>query len=197
MDRKNFSEDAEQNKSPILQVLSRVLPEAISVLEIGSGTGQHAVYFGSELPHLCWQTSELEQRHPSIQAWLDESGVSNVLPPITLDVGKEWPDMEFDAVFSANTAHIISWPLVEQMFRGVGRILRTGGLFVLYGPFNYDGNYTSASNARFDTWLKQRDPQSAIRDFNDLNLLAGKNQLLFEEDVSMPANNRILIWRRR
>jgi len=194
---KSFSEDAESNKSPILQVLLPILSDVNSVLEIGSGTGQHAVSFGAALSHLSWQTSELEQQHASIQAWLDESELTNVLPPITLDVGKEWPERCFDAVFSANTAHIISWPKVELMYRGVGHVLRKNGLFVLYGPFNFSGKYTSSSNRRFDAWLKQRDPESGIRNFEDMNRLAGENQLLFEQEVSMPANNRILIWRRR
>ncbi|MCP4125947.1 MAG: DUF938 domain-containing protein [Gammaproteobacteria bacterium] len=193
---KSFSEGADQNKSPILQVMLRILSDAVSLLEIGSGTGQHAVHFGAALPHLSWQTSELGPQHASILAWLEESELSNVLPPIILDVEREWPKTSYDAVFSANTAHIISWPKVEMMFRGVGRVLHKGGLFVLYGPFNFAGKYTSESNGRFDAWLKQMDPQSGIRDFEQLNRLAEENGMLFEEEVLMPVNNRILIWRR-
>ncbi len=193
---KSFSEGADQNKCPILQVLLRILSDAVSLLEIGSGTGQHAVHFGAALPHLRWQTSELGPQHASILAWLEESELSNVLPPIILDVEREWPKTSYDAVFSANTAHIISWPQVEMMFRGVGRVLHKGGLYVLYGPFNFAGKYTSESNGRFDAWLKQMDPQSGIRDFEQLNRLAEENGMLFEEEVLMPVNNRILIWRR-
>ncbi len=194
---KSFSASAEQNKTPILEVLKSSLSAVVSVLEIGSGTGQHAVYFGAALTHLCWQTSDLEQRHASILAWLQESGLPNVLPPISLDVDKEWPKKHFEAVFSANTTHIMSWPQVEQMYSGVGRILQSNGLFVLYGPFNFAGNYTSASNGRFDVKLKQRDPESGIRNFEDLNRLAVEHQLLFEQEVAMPVNNKILIWRRK
>ncbi len=194
---KSFSAASQQNKTSILEVLKSTLSAVDSVLEIGSGTGQHAVYFGAELTHLCWQTSELEQKHASILAWLQESGLSNVLPPISLDVGKEWPKRHFEAVFSANTTHIMSWSQVEQMYSGVGHILQSNGLFVLYGPFNIGGNYTSASNCRFDVRLKQKDPESGIRNFEDLNRLAEGHQLLFEQEVAMPANNKILIWRRK
>ncbi|MCP3669043.1 MAG: DUF938 domain-containing protein [Gammaproteobacteria bacterium] len=193
---KRFSEDSDQNKNPVLRVLVRTLSDVNSLLEIGSGTGQHAVYFGAALPHLSWQTSELEPQHASILAWLDESELPNVLLPIILDVGQEWPNTSYDAVFSANTAHIISWPQVEMMFRGVGRVLHKGGLFVLYGPFNFAGKYTSESNGRFDAWLKQMDQKSGIRDFEQLNRLAEENGMLLEEEVLMPVNNRILIWRR-
>ncbi len=193
---KSFSEAADQNKTPILRVLLRTLSDVVSVLEIGSGTGQHAVHFAASLPHLSWQTSELEPQHASILAWLEESGLPNVLPPITLDVDREWPETRYDVVFSANTAHIISWPQVEMMFRGIGRVLQKNGLLVLYGPFNFAGKYTSESNRRFDEWLKQRDQKSGIRDFVELNRLAEENLMLFEEEVSMPVNNKILIWRR-
>jgi len=192
---KSFSASADQNKTPILEVLKPTFSGVVSVLEIGSGTGQHAVCFGAALTHLRWQTSDLEQRHASILAWIQESKLSNVLPPITLDVGKEWPKRDFEAVFSANTTHIMSWPQVEQMYSGVGRTLQSNGLFVLYGPFNFGGNYTSASNHRFDVGLKQKGPESGIRNFEDLNRLAAKHQLLFEQEIAMPVNNKILIWR--
>jgi cyclopropane fatty-acyl-phospholipid synthase-like methyltransferase len=196
MPKKSFSEDAEENKSSILRVLLRVMPDVDSVLEIGSGTGQHAVCFGAALYHLAWQTSELEQQHASIMAWLNESGLTNVRPPIILDVEKEWPQTRYDAVFSANTAHILSWSQVEHMCRGVARVLHDNGLFLLYGPFNFGGGYTSASNERFDAWLRQRDPESGIRNFEDLNRLAGEQHLQLQEVVEMPVNNRMLIWRR-
>ncbi len=193
---KAYSEDAEQNKIPILEVLERVLSDSKSVLEIGSGTGQHAVFFGSFLSHLSWQTSELEQQHSVIRGRLNDNNVPNVLPPLFLDVAGEWPGCCFEAVFSSNTVHIVSLSHVELMFCGIGKVLKKGGVFVLYGPFNYGGEFTCDSNRKFDDWLKNNDSNSGIRNFEDLNLLAEKNGLMLEEDVEMPVNNRILVWRR-
>ena len=193
---KPFSEACEENKQPILAVLERLFADVHRVLEIGSGTGQHAVYFAAALPHLIWQTSDLPEHHPGIRDWLEEAALPNLKAPIVLDVGGVWPDQEFDAVFSANTAHIMSWPQVAQMFGGIGRILASGGRFALYGPFNFGGKYTSSSNKRFDQWLKARDSDSGIRNFEDLDDLAGSNGLTFVQDIPMPVNNRILVWRR-
>jgi cyclopropane fatty-acyl-phospholipid synthase-like methyltransferase len=193
---KPFSEACEENKGPILAVLERLFVETHGVLEIGSGTGQHAVWLAAALPHLTWQTSDRSENHPGIRAWLDEAGLPNVLPPIELDVAGAWPEGRFDAVFSANTTHIMSWPEVELMFEGIGRVLEEGGCLALYGPFNFGGNYTSESNARFDQWLKNRDPHSGIRHFEDLDALARSHGLSFVEDIPMPVNNRTLVWRR-
>jgi hypothetical protein len=148
------------------------------------------------MPQITWQTSDVEQNHPGIRAWLEEAALSNLCDPITLDVGEIWPDGEYDGVFSANTTHIMSWLEVEQMFQGIGRLLKPGGCFALYGPFNYQGDFTSESNRRFDQWLKSRDPLSGIRNFEALNDLAEANHLLFYEDLMMPVNNRILVWHR-
>jgi cyclopropane fatty-acyl-phospholipid synthase-like methyltransferase len=192
---KPFSESCEQNRAPILEVLRIELAGKSSLLEIGSGTGQHAVYFAPEFPELSWQTSDVVETHAGIRAWLDDTGVANVLPPFALHVCKDaWPTARYDAVFSANTAHIMSWPEVERFFAGVGQALEAGGVFCLYGPFNYNGHYTSESNARFDQWLKQRDPLSGVRDFEELQALAGKAGLQLKEDYVMPANNRTLVW---
>lgn len=194
---KPYAESCEQNQGPILEVLQEIFARQQRVLEIASGTGQHAVYFGRALPHLTWQTSELAQNHAGIQAWLDESLLPNVLPPVAIDVNDpEWPIESVDAVFNANTVHIVAWPEVEMMFAGIARILDEGGLLCLYGPFNYEGRFTSESNARFDAWLKSRDPNSGVRDFEALNRLAESHELLLHKDVAMPANNRILAWRR-
>lgn len=194
---KPFSESSEQNKQPILAVLQNYFVGLDSVLEIGSGTGQHAVFFAEQLPHLKWITSEQAQHHSGIQMWLEESGVSNLAGPLLLDVDqREWPEQTTDAVFSANTVHIMGWPSVENMFAGVGRVLNTSGIFCLYGPFNYNGKFTSESNARFDLWLKQRDPTSGVRDFEALHNLAEKAGLSFIEDIEMPANNRTLVWKK-
>jgi len=192
---KPFSEACEQNKQPILAVLQQHFVDVHTVLEIGSGTGQHAVFFASQLPHLQWLTSEVAELHSGIHAWLDETRLPNVSQPLELDVNQpDWPVERVDAIFSANTVHIIDWPSVQNMFAGIGRVLQTQGVFCLYGPFNYQGGYTSDSNARFDMWLKQRDPRSGIRDFEALNTLAQQHGMTLRTDHAMPANNRTLIW---
>ena len=191
---KPFSEACEENKQPILTVLKELFAQAGSVLEIGSGTGQHAVYFAESLPHLFWQTSDRPENHPGIELWVEEAGLLNIGHPVSLDVAGTWPKQNYDAVFSANTTHIMSWPEVEHLFKGVGRVLQSGGCFALYGPFNYAGEYTSESNRSFDQWLKQRDPMSGIRNFEDLDEIARNNDLVFQEDITMPVNNRILVW---
>lgn len=197
MKQKPYAESCDENKLPILEQLQRLLSSSKSVLEIGSGTGQHAVFFAAAMPHLVWHTSDKEENHEGIQAWLHEAGLSNLREPISLDVSAIWPKHSYSAVFSANTAHIMSWPEVEQLFQGVGRILEAEGYFVLYGPFNYQAHFTSESNRRFDQWLKSRDPLSGIRNFEDLLLLAGSQGLILEEDIEMPVNNRLLVWRKK
>ena len=190
-------ESCERNRAPILEVLRIELAGKSRLLEIGSGTGQHAVYFAPEFPGLVWQTSDVIEAHADIRAWLDEAALANVLPPLALDVCKsDWPAGPYDAAFSSNTAHWMSWSEVECLFSGVGRVLQAGGVFCLYGPFNYRGNYTSESNARFDRWLKARDPSSGIRDFEAVNELAREAGMTLEKDYAMPANNRTLVWSR-
>ncbi|MEW8626095.1 MAG: DUF938 domain-containing protein [Candidatus Thiodiazotropha sp.] len=194
---KPYAEACDENKRPILEQLQRLFSETRSVLEIGSGTGQHGVFFAAALPDLIWQTSDREENLEGIRAWLSEAGLGNLLSPFSLDVTAAWPDTSYEAVFSANTTHIMSWPAVVCLFQGVGRVLQAEGRFVLYGPFNYQGAFTSESNSRFDQWLKSRDPLSGIRDFDDLNRLAADQGLIFEEDIEMPVNNRILVWRKQ
>jgi len=195
--RKPFAESSEQNKMPILAVLKRVLTEAETVLEIGSGTGQHAVFFAEQFPHLNWISSDLAEYHAGIKLWLEDAAPENIQGPLLLDVNqKDWPLKETDAVFSANTVHIMGWPSVENMFRGIGRVLNKKGNFCLYGPFNYNGQFSCESNARFDVWLRQRDPVSGVRDFEALQILAEKAGLTFIEDIEMPANNRMLVWQK-
>ena len=194
---KPFSEACEENKQPILEVLRRLFVDVREVLEVGSGTGQHAVYFAQALPHLHWQTSDRGENHPGIRAWLEEYALPNTATPLELDVTANWPDQTYDGVFSANTTHIMSWPEVQDFIQGVGRVLVEGGCFALYGPFNFGGDYTSDSNRRFELWLQQRDPNSGIRNFEDLNELAAQQGLRFEEDIEMPVNNRILVGRKQ
>ena len=197
MNDKPFSESCVQNRAPILAVLREVFSDRSTVLEIGSGTGQHAVDFAAALPHLRWQTGDVQQHHPGIQSWLDEAALPNVLPPIALDVNQHaWRGGRYDAVFSANTLHIMNWPDVTQFFEGVGAVLAPDGVLAVYGPFNYNGRFTSESNARFDVWLKSRDPASGVRDFEAIDALARVQGLALQQDIAMPANNRTLIWKR-
>lgn len=194
---KPFAESAEQNKEPILAVINPLFRDCRHVLEIGSGTGQHAVHFAAHLPHLIWHTSDVAANHPGIALWLAEAGLPNTRFPLRLDVLHDpWPEQPVDAVFSANTVHIMTWQAVEALFAGVGKLLPGNGLFALYGPFNYGGHYTSPSNARFDQWLKARDPQSGIRDVDDLNRLASEAGMQLLHDLEMPVNNRILVWQK-
>jgi len=168
-----------------------------SVLEIGSGTGQHAVYFASHLPHLTWQTSDRVQNHAGINAWIDSAAVSNVKRPLEIDVQSPPPIADsYEAIFSANTAHIMSAKAVESMFALVGRVLSAGGLFCLYGPFNRSGKFTSESNARFDASLRSQDPLMGIRDLEDMDALAERKDMLRHRLYAMPANNFVAIWRR-
>jgi SAM-dependent methyltransferase len=160
------------------------------VLEIGSGTGQHAAYFSAALPHLRWQASDVAENLPGILEWIPAP------PPIELDVDGPFPALAVDAVYSANTVHIMSWAQVEKTFSGVARLLPPGGLFALYGPFHYGGRPTSESNARFDRMLRAHDPLSGVRDFEAVRALARTQGLELEEDNAMPANNRLLVFRR-
>ncbi|HWD23045.1 MAG TPA: DUF938 domain-containing protein [Burkholderiales bacterium] len=194
---KPCSEACERNRAPIFEVLERVFADRRFVLEIGSGTGQHAAYFAPALPHLVWQPSDLAEHLDGIRQWVDDCAAPNLRAPIELDAGRDWPQLEADAVFSANTCHIMSWPQVERMFAGVGRLLPARGVFALYGPFNYGGRHTSESNARFDAMLRARDPASGLRDFEAINELARRAGLGLEEDNAMPANNRMLVFQKK
>jgi len=192
-----ISSAAERNKEPILEVLQYLLEESFDVLEIGSGTGQHATYFAARMPHLVWQPSDCKEYLPDLSTRIRRHGLKNILPPVELDVRNHpWPVSSVDVVFSANTLHIMSWPAVEHFFAGVGEVLEPCGLLCVYGPFMYDGAHTSDSNARFDEYLRARDPGSGIRAFEDLDALARRQQLELDTDYQMPANNRMLVWRR-
>jgi SAM-dependent methyltransferase len=193
---KPYSEACERNREPILAVLKRVFADRSRVLEIGSGTGQHAAAFAPALPHLVWQPSDVAEHLAGISRWVAEAGAANLRRPLELDVDRPWPDIAADAVFSANTSHILSWPQVERMFEGVSRVLPAGGLFALYGPFNYGGRYTSESNARFDSMLRERDPRSGLRDVEAVMALGEREYLKKDEDLAMPANNRLLIFKK-
>ena len=197
MTPKPYAESCDINRDPILQVLRQVFADRKKVLEIASGTGQHAVYFGRALPYLTWQTSERTENLAGIQTWLDEANLPNVLSPLQLDANDEhWPATRYDAIFNANTVHIMSWPEVKKLFAAMGHVLDASGILCIYGPFNYNGKFTSESNARFDEWLKSRDPKSGVRDFAALNSLAEEQGMLLIQDIEMPINNRTLVWQR-
>lgn len=213
---KPFAPACERNRDPILEVLREHFGDSGRVLEIGGGTGQHAVHFAAAMPWLTWQCSDRAEYLPGIRAWLDDAGLPNTPSPVELDVG-DWaslvrgrmpspPSLEhllsqagegtaFDALFSANTLHIMGWPQVQAFFAGVGAVLAGGGTLVVYGPFNYSGDYSSDSNREFDGWLRGRDPASAIRDFEAVDALAHGAGLVLQDDIAMPANNRCLVWR--
>lgn len=186
----------ERNREPILDVLRDHFGDRRAVLEIGSGTGQHAIFFAARLPHLLWQTSDRAENLPGIQAWLDEAGLANTPPPLDLDVMGAWPARCYDALFSANTLHILPWAAVERLFAGLPDVLASDARVAIYGPFNYGGRFTSASNAAFDLRLKEDAPHRGIRDFAEVNRLAGLAGLELVEDRAMPSNNRCLVWRR-
>jgi hypothetical protein len=187
-----------RNRDPILAVLRRVFAMRIRVLEIGSGTGQHAVHFARALPHLKWHTSDLPENHDGIRAWLAEAALPNVVPPVNFDMGRPdtWPITRHDAIFSANTLHIASWPEVESLFANLSRVLAAKATIVFYGPFNIGGEFTSPSNAAFDASLRADNPARGIRDLEAVQALAASAGLSFVEDIAMPANNRCLVFER-
>lgn len=193
---KPWSEAAQKNAAPILEVLRHEFQECTEVLEIGSGTGQHAVHFASRLQHLQWQTSDLDENHAGIMAWLAEAGVTNVLAPISLDVSRAKIRAEYDAVYSANTAHIMSFDAVIRMIALVGRVLRTGGVFCLYGPFRRFGEFNASSNARFDASLRSRHAAMGIRDLEDLDDACAENGLRRSSLYAVPANNLVVVWQK-
>jgi len=201
---KQFSAACERNGGPILAVLHHAFADAQTVLEISSGSGQHAVYFARHLPHLTWYTSDLPQNHPSIRAWLAEAQLANLRPPVHLDVDDApWSLRDHglevdtvDAIFAANVLHVLSWSQVCHFFAGVGPLLHAGGHLCVYGPFKVDGAFTSAGDARFDAYLKAQNPTSGLRDIARLNRLALQQHLHPVGDYAMPANNRLLVWKK-
>ncbi|MBL4710997.1 MAG: DUF938 domain-containing protein [Gammaproteobacteria bacterium] len=190
---KPYSEACDQNKHAILDVISPILSVYTHVFEVGSGTGQHAIYFAEMMPHLTWYTSDCSPYLAGINLWLSASTLNNVIAPVELNVSTSaWPKDNVDAVFTANSIHIMNQQDVNNLFSGVANLLSQKGCFIIYGPFNYKGAYTSDSNQRFDQWLKNRDYQSGIKNFEEIEILAKKNGMRLISDYSMPANNRIL-----
>jgi cyclopropane fatty-acyl-phospholipid synthase-like methyltransferase len=193
---KPFSAASERNREPILDVLRATFADVGSVLEIGSGTGQHAVHFAAALPHLVWQTSDRSDNLPGLRQWLADAALPNTPEPLTLDVNDDWPAIQVDAVFSANTLHIMSWSEVQRLFAMLPRVLRADAKLTLYGPFNRAGQFTSEGNARFDADLKRADPSRGIRDIEAVARLAAQAGLEPLADIAMPANNRCVTWLR-
>jgi cyclopropane fatty-acyl-phospholipid synthase-like methyltransferase len=195
-DLKPYSDACDRNREPILEVLRRHFSDRHRVLEIGSGTGQHAVHFAAALPQLIWQPSDRDEHLAGIRLWLDEARLPNVPAPLSLDVRGPWPQARFDAVFTANTLHIMSWEEVQALFAALPAVMTDDAVVAIYGPFNYGGAFTSPSNAAFDATLRRRSPQSGIRDFEAVDQLAQSIGLKLAQDCAMPANNRTLVWQR-
>lgn len=193
---KPHSPSCERNREPILQVLRQQLADCRRVLEIGSGTGQHAVHFAAAQPHLIWQSSDRAENLPGIRAWLDEAALPNTPEPLEFDVGGNWPQTSFDAIFSANTLHIMAWSEVRQLFARLPTISSCDGKLIIYGPFNDHGQYSSESNAAFDQWLRARGAHMAIRDAEAVDALAAEAGFQLLHDIAMPSNNRCRIWQR-
>lgn len=195
MSEKPFSAACERNREPILAVLREAFARSRRVLEIGSGTGQHAVHFAAAMPWLQWQCSDRAENLPGIRAWLGEAMLPNLPQPLELDVAAgPWPVEKYDAIFSANTLHIMSWAEVEQLFAGIAGVLAAPGVVAVYGPFNIDGRFTSASNEAFDRSLKLAAPHRGIRDREAVAALAARHGLRLRAEHEMPANNRLLVF---
>ena len=192
-----FSEACERNKGPILEVLRKVFSKTESVLKIGSGTGQHAVHFSKHLPHLVWQPTELVERVAMLKSRIDLEGSGNLFPAKELDVERYNRELEkTDAVFIANVFHIAPIEVMHTCLKGTSKCLKHLGIFCVYGPFRFEGEFTSPSNAEFDYSLKTNNPEWGIRDFEQLSIKAEEEGLGFQHNYSMPANNQLLVFKK-
>ena len=197
MTSRPFASSADRNGGAIVHLVGLEFPAAAAILEIGSGTGQHAIRIGRDLPHLSWQPSDIEENLAGIRAWVDHAGLPNVCRPLEVDVlHAPRPGAAYDGVFSANTAHIMHEDAVRAMFDLSGNVLRAGGRLVLYGPMRRNGGYNTESNAAFDRSLQQRDPGMGIRDLEWLDELAAGQGMHRVRLYSMPANNHVAVWAR-
>lgn len=191
-----FAEACERNKGPILEVLRTEFANCKHVLEIGSGTGQHAVHFAIAMPDLVWQPSEMPDAMPGLRKRIFSEGPKNLRAPVMIDVAQlPWDVRRVDGIFTANTLHIMHWPQVEAFFASLPTIAKPGAVLAIYGPFRYRGAHTSGSNESFDAMLRARDPGSGVRDFEAVDALAGAAGFTFVADHAMPANNRTLVWK--
>ncbi|MGB8636376.1 MAG: DUF938 domain-containing protein [Rhodanobacteraceae bacterium] len=194
---KPFSAACKRNRGPILELLEPLFAGRTRVLEIGSGTGQHAAHFAAAMPWLTWQASDRAENLPGIRQWLDQAELGNTPPPMTLDVAQaDWPGGTYDAFFSANTLHIMAWSEVESLFAGLPAVASDDAYLAIYGPFNDAGRFSSDSNAHFDAQLKADAAHRGIRDMQAVDALAEAAGFALMADHAMPANNRLRIWRR-
>jgi len=193
---KQFAPSCDINKEPILRVLQEVLPPCGVVLEIGSGTGQHAVHFATHLPQHIWQPTELCGNFPSIRAWARERQLPNLRSPLELNLiaDTDWPVTSAHAVVCINTIHIVAWRGVVKLFMGAAKILEPGGVLYVYGVCRYATRPLEPSNQAFDELLRARDPEAGVRDFEAIDQLAKDNGFSLLCDRSMPGNNRSIAW---
>jgi len=195
---KNYSPAFERNHHPITESLKTALPNRGSVIEIGSGSGEHVSWFSQAFPHLRWQPTDVEKNLSSIAAWIDNPGCTNVASPIALQLGKDnWPNQSYDALICINTVHIVNWECVKSLFIYGAQHLNPGGVFFVYGPYKYKEQDLAPSNEQFDSWLKSHNPESGIRCFEDINQLALNNSLELVNDCAMPSNNHSIWWRKK
>lgn len=196
---KRLAPATDRNRAPILEVLRGVLPERGFVLEIASGTGQHAVYFGGALPGVTWQPSDPDAgARASIDAWRAESGLLNVRPAVDLDVSREdWGVESADAIVCINMIHISPWSSCEALMRGASRLLSAGAPLYLYGPYRFDGAFTAPSNEAFDASLRAQDLAWGVRDLSDVTAVAVASGFEREAVIPMPANNHSVVFRKR
>jgi cyclopropane fatty-acyl-phospholipid synthase-like methyltransferase len=193
---KPYSPSCDKNKEAILEVLKDIITnDPAKLLEIGTGTAQHAVHIAPMFPNLEWVTSDIEKNHEGIKMWLKDYKIPNIHGPQLYEVGiDKIPYQKFDYIFSANTLHIMSWKEVKTMIKQISPSIHEGSQVIFYGPFNYDGKYTSESNESFDGWLKGRDSKSGIRNFEDVKATMEKYEMDFTKEYDMPANNKILLF---
>jgi len=196
---KRHAAAAERNREPILSALREILGEAARVLEVGSGTGQHAAFFTERMPGWTWQPTDPEPASlGSIEAYRREAAAANFLPPVKLDAsGASFPGASYDAVFSANVIHIAPWSVALGILEGAASVLAGSGVLVLYGPFRFSGTFTAESNAAFDARLRGEDPSWGVRDVDDLTLEAMARGFERPRAMPMPVNNHLLVFRRR
>jgi cyclopropane fatty-acyl-phospholipid synthase-like methyltransferase len=192
----NYSPSCERNQSVILAELMTIFSARQQVLELGSLSGQHAIHFSKNMPSITWQPSDLHENIKALKQNITDALLTNCQSPMVLDVADkhQWPDSQYEAIFTANTLHIMSWQHVEELFKNINKVCQKGTLLCIYGPFKYQGKYTSASNENFQSWLKNRDIESGIRDFEKINELAVKQGFVFVSDKNMPANNQLITW---
>ncbi len=195
---KPYAISCDRNSAPILEVLKEYLKDYKKLVEMGAGTGQHAIYMAPHFPELEWYLLDQKDRHEGIKTWLHDFPRANVKGPIEYSIGEnDWPISDCDVVFTSNTLHIVSWEKDLQFFDDLTNALSSGGLFMAYGAFNYNGDFSSESNKKFEEWLKERDPASGIKDFEKVKAELEKRDFELVKDHEMPSNNRLLVFKKK